>query len=132
MADLLLLLLALGNAVEVGGTDVNVDIVSVTGGEIMVLGFAPGMPVSAGEPVALMRAAVSGPPEALALVPPDDAGRIEAGVTAQVSIARGDGEASIYPAEVADVSARAVAPPKWLADLGMSAPAGSHLVRVRP
>ena len=130
-ADLLLLLLALASAGDVGETDVGVDVVSVTGGEIMTLGLAPGMPVSAGEPVALVRAAASGPPEALALVSSDDAGRIKAGNTAQVSVARGNREASVYPAEVAAVSARAVAPPEWLVGLGISAPAGSHLVRVR-
>ena len=130
-ADLLLLLLALASDGEVGGSGAGVDVVSVAGGEIMTLGLAPGMPVSAGEPVALVRAAASGPPEALALVPSDDAGRIEAGLTAQVSVARGSREASIYPAEVAAVSARAVTPPEWLVGLGMSAPAGSHLVRVQ-
>lgn len=130
-ADLLLLLLALTSAGDAGWTDAGADVVSVTGGEIMTLGLAPGMPVSAGEPVALVRAAASGPPVALALVPSGDAGRIEAGATAQVNLARGNREADIYPAEVSYVSARAVAPPEWLADLGISAPAGSHLVRVR-
>ena len=126
-----LLLLALASAGDAGGAVAGVDVVSVTGGEIMTLGLAPGMPVSAGEPVALVRAETPGPPEALALVPSGDAGRIEAGITAQVSVAGGNRETSIYPAEVAAVSARAVEPPEWLVGLGMSAPAGSHLVRVR-
>ena len=130
-ADMLLLLLTLVNAEDVDGADVGVDIVSVSGGEIMALGLAPGMPVDAGEPVALVRAANSGPLEALALVPPDDAERIEEGITAQFSIVRGNRDATIYAGEVADVSARAVNPPEWLVGLGMSAPAGSHLVRVR-
>ena len=130
-ADLLLLLLALVGTGDAWGSVAGVDVVSVAGGEIMTLGLTPGMPVRAGDPVALVRAATSGPPEALALVPPDDAARIEAGITALVSVARGDRQASIYEAEVAAVSARAVAPPEWLASLGMSAPAGSHLVRVR-
>ena len=126
-----MLLLALASAGDVGRSAAGVDVVSVTGGEIMTLGLAPGMPVSAGEPVALVRAAASGPPEALALVPSDDAWRLEAGMVARVSVTEGNREASIYPAEVAAVSARAVAPPEWLVGLGISAPAGSHLVRVR-
>ncbi len=130
-ADLRLLLLALASAGDIGGSAAEVDVVSVTGGEIMTLDLAPGMPVRAGEPVAQVRAAASGPPEALALVPADDAARLEAEMTARVSVARGSREAGSYPAEVAAVSARAVAPPEWLADLGLSAPAGSHLVRVR-
>ncbi len=130
-ADLLSLLLALASAGDAEGSAAGVDVVSVTGGEIMTLGLVPGMPVRAGEPVALVRDAASGPPEALALVPSDDAGRIEAGVAARVTVARGNREAITYPAQVAVVSARAVAPPEWLADLGMSAPAGSHLVRAR-
>ena len=126
-----LLLLALESAEDAGETTAGVDVVSVTGGEIMTLDLTPGMPVSAGEPVALVRAVDSGPPEALALVPSADAGRIEAGNTAQVSVARGNREAGIYQAEVTAVSERAVEPPEWLAGLGMSAPAGSHLVLVR-
>ncbi len=129
-ADLLKLLLALASADE-GGTDVSVDVVSVTGGEIMTLGLGPGMRVSAGESVALVRAAASGPPEALALVPSDDAGRIEPGTTAKVSVDRGNREASIYEADVSAISARSVSPPEWLVGLGISAPAGSHLVRAR-
>ena len=108
----------------------DVDVVSVAGGEIMTLGLAPGMPVSAGEPVALVRAAASGPPEALALVSSDNAQRIEVGMAARVSVAGGIREASVYPAEVAAVSERAVVPPEWLEGLGVSGPAGSHLVRV--
>ena len=102
----------------------------MTGGEIMTLGLAPGMPVGTGEQVALVRAVAPGPPEALALVPPGDAWRLEAGMAAQVSVAQGDRQDSIYPAEVAAVSERAVTPPEWLESLGVSAPAGSHLVRV--
>ena len=129
-ADLLLLLLALASAGDGGGPDAGVDVVSVTGGEIMALGLAPGMPVGTGEQVALVRAVAPGPPEALALVPPGDAWRLEAGMAAQVSVAQGDRQDSIYPAEVAAVSERAVTPPEWLEGLGVSAPAGSHLVRV--
>ena len=131
VADLFSLLLALTGAGDAGGTAAGVDVVSVTGGEIITLGLAPGLPVSAGETVALVLAAASGPPEALALVPSDDAWRLEAGMTAQVSVAGGNREAGIYPAEVAAVSERAVTPPEWLESLGISAPAGSHLVRVR-
>ena len=129
--ELLLLLLALTGAEDVGGAEGHVDVVSVTGGEIMMLGLAPGTPVDVGEPAALVRATATGPPEALALVSAEDVGRIEEGVTAQVTVAGGNREATIYPGKVAAVSARAISPPDWLVDLGLSAPAGSHLVRVR-
>ena len=108
----------------------DVDVVSVTGGEIMTLDAAPGMPVSAGEPVALVRVVAPGPPEALALVLPGDARRLEAGMAAQVSVAGRNRDTGIHPAEVAAVSERAFTPPAWLEDLGMSAAAPSHLVRV--
>ncbi|MCY4632333.1 MAG: biotin/lipoyl-binding protein [bacterium] len=108
----------------------DVDVVSVTGGEIMTLDAAPGMPVSAGEPVALVRVVAPGPPEALALVLPGDARRLEAGMAAQVSVAGRNRDTGIHPAEVAAVSERAFTPPAWLEDLGMSASAPSHLVRV--
>jgi len=127
---LILLLLEMAGAGEVGGPDAGVDVVSVTGGEIMALGLAPGAPVNAGETVALVRAPVSGPPEALALAPSDDAWRIEAGMAARVTVARGNREVVAYQAEVAAVSERAVTPPGWLDALGLSAPVGSHLVRV--
>ena len=126
-ADLLPLLLALAGA---GDADSGVDVISVTGGEIMTLGLAPGMPVSAGEPVALVRAEAPGPPEALALVPPDDAWRLEPGMAARITVAGSNREAGVYPAEVTSVSDRAAAPPEWLADVGVSASAGAHLVRV--
>ena len=129
-AALFLLLLALASGEDVGASAGGVDVVSVTGGQIMTLGLAPGMPVRAGDPVALVRDTASGPPVALALVPSDDAGRLQAGMAARVSVAGADRQADIYPAEVADVSERGVAPPGWLEDLGVSAPAGSHLVRV--
>ena len=125
------LLLALLSAGDVGASSAGVDVVSVTGGEIMTLGLVPGMPVRANDSVALVRDATAVPPEALALVPSGDAGLIEAGITAQVSVASGNRKARIYPAEVATVSARAVSPPEWLVTLGMSAQSGSHLVRVR-
>ena len=111
-------------------TGADIEVVSVTGGEIITLDAAPGMPVSAGEPVALVRAVAPGPPEALALVPPGDALRLEAGMAAQVSVAGRDRETAIHPAAVAAVSERAFTPPAWLEELGMSASAPSHLVRV--
>lgn len=110
--------------------DSSADIVSVTGGELMALDLTPGGSVSVGESVGLVRIADSGPPEALALVPSDDVWQIEAGMAARVSIAQRNRQASSYRAEVSAVSERAVAPPEWLEDLGMSAPTGTHLVRV--
>ncbi len=128
--ELFMLLLALAGEGGAVGSDAAVNVVSVAGGEIMTLSLAPGTPVGAGEPVALVRAAASGTPEALALVPSDDAWRIEVGMGARVSVTWVNREAGTYPAEVAAVSERAVTPPAWLDALGLSAQAGSHLVRV--
>lgn len=130
-ADLLLSLSAPASAAGVGGSPARVDVASMTGGEIMTLGLSPGMPVRAGEPVALVRIVAQGPREAIALVPRGDAGRIAPGTPAQVYVARADRESEVYAAEVAAVSTPAIAPPDWLLDMGLSAPAGSHLVRVR-
>lgn len=127
---LFLLLLALAGAGDAGGLDAGTDVVSVTGGEIMTLRLTPGMPVNEGEQVALVRAMDLGPPEALALVPSEDAWRLGAGMAARVSVARGNRETSTYRAEVAAVSDRAVTPPGWLDALGLSSLVGSHMVRV--
>ena len=129
-AEILQLLLSVANAEAGSGLAAGGDVVSLTGGEVMALDLVTGRPVAAGETVALVRTAVPGPPEALALASPDEASRLEAGMEARVSVAAVNREASVLPAEVVAVSERPVTPPEWLGDLGLSASAGSHLVRV--
>lgn len=124
-AELLQLLASVTDVGTVGG-----DIVSLFGGEVVMIDLAPGRPVTAGAPVALVWTATPGPPEVLALAPPDEASRLEAGMAAQVRLA-GDGRgAGMLQAQVADVSERPVTPPAWLTALGLSASEGFHQVRV--
>ena len=129
-AELLRLLLSATKAVASGGFAAGGDIVSLTGGEVMTLDLTPGRAVAGGETVALVRTAVPGQLEALALVPSDEAARLEAGMEARVSVAAVNREASVFPAKVAAISDRPVILPDWLGGLGLSASAGSHLVRV--
>lgn len=131
-AELLRLLSLATNTAADGGFAVGGDIVSLVGGEVMTLDLEPGSPVIGGAPVALVRIADSGPPQALALAAPGEAARLEVGMAAEVHVAAGsrDGDETEFAARVAAVSERPVTPPEWLAELGLAAPEDAHLLRV--
>ena len=129
-AEVLQLLLSMTNAGSGEGIGVGGDVVSLTGGEVMRLDLAPGQPVTAGAPVALVRTPASGPREALAFVTAHDASRLDVGMEAQVRVANGNTGEGVFSAQVAALSERPVTPPQWLTALGLDPPENAHLLRV--
>ena len=129
-AELLRLLLA-ATIVETGGTlAAGGDVISPVAGEVMTLDLAPGRPVTAGASVALIRTASSGPLEALALAPSDEAERLEVGMVAQVRLADDGRQAGVFEGRVTDISERPVHLPEWLTEYGLFTLEESHLLRV--
>ena len=102
------------------------QIVSPHGGQVVALDLAPGQAVSAGAFVGLVRTTTAGQPEVVAFVSPDDAARLRVGMEARVS----GGDERVLPGRVTDVSPRADAPPRWLADRGLAIPQRPHQLRV--
>ena len=114
-----------------GAGFVEQDVVSPYGGELVALHLAPEGPVTAGAPLARVRAAAGGPLEALAFVAPHEAARLAAGMRAAVRVAAADGAAGpTFPAQVTEVSARPVTPPAWLYVSDLALPDRPHLIRV--
>lgn len=108
------------------------SIVSPQAGEVAALHLAPGQAVAVGREVAVIRSGGGGGGlEAAAFVAPENANRLREGMDAQIlTPASGRGGPQAVGAQVREVSPRPVAPPGWLADSGLQAPAGSHLVRL--
>ena len=101
------------------------------GGELVAHRLVPGQPVRAGETIAQLRGGAEGAWQALAFVSSQDAGKLAAGMAAEVQVALpGQPDSSTLDARVLEVSPRPAAAPEWLADLGLSTPAPSHLLRL--
>lgn len=106
-------------------------IVAPYGGELVAHRLVPSQPVHAGETVAQVRGKTEGAWQALAFVSPQDTGKLTPGMDAEVLVALpGQPASSPLKARVLAVSPRLVAPPEWLVDLGLSATAPSHLLRL--
>ena len=109
------------------------SIVAPRAGRLVAHRLVPGRPVRAGETVARILGRSDGAWQALAFVSPADAGRLAAGMEAEVRVtrpARPPGP-DVLEARVLEVSARPAAAPAWLADLGLAAPpASAHLLRL--
>ena len=121
--ELLQALLEVGSSAESAPES---QIVSPHGGQVVALDLAPGQAVSAGAFVGLVHTSAAGQPEVVAFVSPDDAGHLRVGMEARVSV----GGERVLPGRVTDVSPRADAPPRWLADRGLAIPQRPHQVRV--
>ena len=121
--ELLQALLEVGSSAESAPES---QIVSPHGGQVVALDLAPGQAVSAGAFVGLVRTTTAGQPEVVAFVSPDDAEHLRVGMEARVSV----GGERVLPGRVTDVSPRADAPPRWLADRGLAIPQRPHQVRV--
>lgn len=108
-------------------------IVSPRAGEITANGLVAGQAIGVGEPVAEVRAGLRRAPEAVLFVAPEQSRRIDAGMTARVTVTDRSG-ARVLAAEVAEVSARPVDVPSWLSRIGLvssGAPdSPRHLVRL--
>ena len=109
------------------------SIVAPHGGELVAHRLVPSQPIHAGETIAQIRGKGEdeGVWQALAFVSPRDTGKLAPGMDAEVLVALpGQPESSPLKARVLEVSPQPVAAPEWLADLGLSAPAPSHLLRL--
>ena len=93
-------------------------IVSPYAGELVASSLVAGHTVRAGEPVFGVRADAGGAPQAIMIVPPGQAARIESGMRARVAIPDRTGP-RVVPGMVLDVSARSQEPPPWLVRLGL-------------
>ncbi len=69
-------------------------------------------------------------PEAVALVSPADAVRLNAGDSAQVRVGGPGGDERVIPGQVVEVSAGLESPPGWLSDQVSAIPRQPHMVRV--
>ena len=101
------------------------------GGKLVAHRLVPGQPVHAGETIAQLRGGSEGAWQALAFVSSQDAGKLTAGMAAEVLVALpGQPDSSTLDARVLEVSPRPAAVPEWLADFGLSTPTPSHLLRL--
>ena len=107
------------------------SIVAPRGGVLVAHRLVPSQPVRAGETVAQVRGRSDGAWQALAFVSSQDAGKLAPGMDAEVvaALPRTPGSTPMA-AQVLEVSPRPVAAPEWLADLGLSTAAPSHLLRL--
>ncbi len=106
-------------------------IASPFAGVITSYDLSIGQVVEAGSVVASVRAGPADELEALAMLAPDRAAPVAAGMEAQVMAAgRNPRAARAAPAEVSFVSPRPVSPPAWFSALGVPAPSQSHMVRL--
>ena len=106
-------------------------IASPYAGELFASRLVPGRMVKAGEPVFGVRGEDGDAPQAILIVAPGQAARIEAGMQARVAIPDRSGP-RVVPAVVLDISARSREPPPWLAHLGVGgeAAAAGRMVRL--
>ena len=119
---------ALGEAETLAGE----TIAAPHGGKLVAHRLVPGQPVRTGETIAQLRGGSEGVWQALAFVSSQDAGKLAAGMAAEVQVALpGQPDSSTLDARVLDISPRPAAAPEWLADFGLSTPAPSHLLRWR-
>ena len=125
------LLTAARDEVEAVEARAAASIVARRGGRLVAHRLVPGQPVRTGETVAQVRGSSDDPWQALAFVSARDAGRLEAGMEAEVWVTLPQQPvASRLEARVLEVSPRTVAAPQWLADLGLATPAPAHLLRL--
>ena len=106
-------------------------IVAPHGGKLASQRLVPGQPVHAGARAAHVLGRSTEAWQALAFVSPEDAGKLRAGMDAEVLVALpGRRDRSTLEARVQEVSLRPVAAPEWLAELGLSTPSPAHLLRL--
>ena len=102
-------------------------IVSPHAGEVVALSLVPGQAVVAGAEVAQIRKGEEHRLQAIAIVEPDQAQRVETGMAARILL-KTDRDNSALAATVREVSPQPIAVPRWLAALGL--PAHGQLIRL--
>ena len=106
-------------------------IVSTHPGTVTSHSLAVGQEVTSGMPVARILSSNDKTIEAMAFLSPSDARSIEAGMEATIAPGtEGNTANGAIDGEVSFVADRLAPPPSWLSDFGLSAPSGSHLVRI--
>lgn len=104
-------------------------LISPYAGTVAWHGLAVGQAVVAGAEIAGIRSGTDGDLQAVAVVPPESAQRLEAGMETRVLL-RGAQEMSALQAQIREVAPQAAAPPGWLSALGFPATGRSHMVWV--
>ena len=102
-------------------------IVSPYAGEAAVLGLVEGQAIAAGAEVAQIRQGDAHRLQAVAIVEPDQAQRVETGMAARILL-KTDRDTSALEATVREVSPHPIAVPQWLAALGL--PVRGQLIRL--
>ncbi len=106
------------------------SIVSPVAGELASHAVAAGQSVAAGDRIAWVRVGTGNEMEAVTLLDMENARRLDQGMQARVTPALADRRAAVpLNATVSEITARGTAPPTWLMEFGLPAPARSHLVR---
>ncbi|MYB76370.1 MAG: HlyD family efflux transporter periplasmic adaptor subunit [Chloroflexi bacterium] len=101
------------------------------GGIITVYALSLGQAVAVGATVASVRVADRNELEAVAMVLPENARRLAAGMEADILASGRDGRGSeALQAQVTSISTHAVAPPHWLTAFGLPAMPRGHVVSV--
>ena len=106
-------------------------LVSPVAGELVSYSVAVGQSVAAGGRIALVRVGTGNEMEAVTWLDAENTRHLEEGMQARVTPTLADRKAALpLNATVADITARRTAPPQWLTDLGLPAPAQSHRIRL--
>ncbi|MCY3658101.1 MAG: hypothetical protein OXG36_03660 [Caldilineaceae bacterium] len=106
-------------------------IFSPVAGELATYSVVAGQSVVTGSQIALVRVGTGNEMEAVTLLDAESTRRLDKGMTARITPVFADRKAAIpLKATVAEITVRGPAPPKWLTDFGLPAPAQSHLVRL--
>ena len=105
------------------------SIVSPVAGELASHAVAAGQSVAAGDRIAWVRVGTGNEMEAVTLLDAENARRLDQGMQARVTPAFADRRAAVpLNATVSEIKVRGTAPPTWLTEFGLPAPARSHLV----
>ena len=110
--------------------EVTDSLVALHDGTLVSLDLALGQTVRIGDTIGRLRGDAVDAWQAVAFVPAQDAWELSVGQAAEVVFALGGGPGRTFEATVLDVSKRPIETPDWLLDLGFSAAAPAHLLRL--
>ena len=114
-----------------GAVPEDATVVSPGNGVVATVLVMPGQTIPAGGPVADVVHGAGSRMDAVAFVPPRDAWRLAAGMSARVAVESPDG-GRVLPARLAAIAPRAANPPGWLTRVlpHASLPGRGHLLRI--
>ena len=106
-------------------------ILSPYAGELASHALVPGHPIEAGIDVAVIRTRGGDKLEALAVLDPADARRLDNTMSARISAGSNDGAAEhTLDAHIQEIAPRGTAVPRWLVSAGLPMPPNGRLVRL--